>query len=97
MKMVEAAIVMPIILLLSFAIIYFSIFQFENLNLQVRNHQELLEEADSFSGGSVHTREIEKYNSIDLGGLMDNIVEKEIADRKYVINICSSVRMINGI
>ena len=93
MKMVEAAIVMPIVLLLSFAIIYFSIFQFENFNLQVGMHQELLEQADSAAGGTIHKSELLRYNSIDLGGLMENIVEKDIYARKYVVNIPLAVRL----
>ncbi|MCQ2550773.1 MAG: hypothetical protein MJ146_01085 [Clostridia bacterium] len=76
MKMVEGAIVMPIIILISMAVIYFSIFQFENFNLQIRLHQELLKAEESMS--------MEKYNCISLGGIMDDILETRIYGSIYV-------------
>ncbi len=91
-SMVEGAIVIPIIILISISTIFYAIFQYENFWLQLRNHQQLLQQCDEPSGQLVCQEEKVRNNAIDLGGLVKDVLSKEIRDQKYVINFEKSAR-----
>ena len=92
---VEAAIVMPIIIMVSLSVVYYSIFQMENFNLQCRIHQELCQrKCEGLIPVGVETLTLS--NAIDLGGLSDDLLHKEIAAKKYVVNYPLAVRLGNA-
>lgn len=92
--MVEAVITLPIIIMISLSIIFYSIYQFENFNLQCRIHQKL-GYCQPMEATPFYIDSLERENSIDLGGLSDGILHKSITGEKYVINYPLIVRIGN--
>ncbi|MGF6376262.1 uncharacterized protein YpmS [Clostridiales Family XIII bacterium PM5-7] len=90
--MVEAAMVLPIIILIVLSLILLMIYVYACLNTQVKSHQQLIIEADH-SSQMFTIKKNKQETSTHLGGFVSLIMNKEIESRAYVMHQAKIIRL----
>lgn len=85
-QMVEAAIVVPVVILAAMLLIRMFVFYIEILTAGIEGHREAMEAQDSYKGVFMRTYETERHLTLAKGGLLMKDAGKKIKIRTYLVN-----------
>lgn len=91
-EIVEAAMVLPILILTILSLILLMVYYFSCLNTQVDLHRQMIE--DGMHVDTVFEIKTKKEEtSSEIGGVISMIMSKEIEGRVYMINEANLIRL----
>lgn len=91
-EIVEAAMVLPILILTILSLILLIVYYFSCLNTQVDLHRQMIKDA-MYCETIFETKTKKEETSSEIGGIISMIMNKEIEGRVYMINEANLIRL----